>query len=290
MTPRRRAANIGAVKYLLSALLAGVFVLAPGAGAGVADGSAAYSDAVGDAGDAPDISTVTLSHSAGVLVIHVAVANRSALRVPDQAGVFLDVDPDASTGAPQPQFYGSDVLLELFGDGRFWQRRWNGTTFPLEPVPSASYRAEWAAGYRFSIALEELGAPKKIGFIPMTLSAPAGAGIEQDQFRAVYNVETATGEDPFVDPQAPNSPTGVGATRTLRTGVRVTWHPADQAAGYEVWRARTRTGRGARIGTTEHESFLDRRAARGIAYFYWVRAVNDVGKSKPSRRVVGIRR
>jgi hypothetical protein len=281
---------IHAVRHLVMALIAGVFVLAPGATAGVADASATYSDEIGDSGPGPDISTITVSHSAGALVIHIAVTNRTALAVPDQAGVALDVDPEASTGSPLPEFQGADVVLQLFGDGDFWLRRWNGTTFPFEPAPSPSFHAGWAAGYRFSVALDELGSPKKIGFVAVTQHAPPGTSVYVDLFRARYNVETGTGEDPFVDPQVPSAPTGVRATRSLRSGVRITWLPMDHAAEYEVWRARARTGRGARIATTQNTSFLDRRAARGIAYYYWVKAVNEVGSSKPSRRVLGKRR
>jgi len=276
------------VKYgAVAAMLVGFFVVVAGAPAAVRNGSATFTDPVGDAANAPDISSITVSDEAGVLIVHAVVQNRTGLQWPDQAAVFLNVDGNAPTGAPQ--FGGADVLLELVGDGSFWQRRWNGTTFPREPVPSPSYRAGWVDGYRFSIGLSELGMPKKVFFFVKTVYAPAGR-IEEDNAIGLYNLETGSGEVPFVEVEPPNAPTGVRATRMLRTGVRITWASVEEAVEYEVWRARSRAGRGARIGTTAKTTFLDRRAARGTWYFYWVKALNDGGESSPSRRVLGTRR
>jgi hypothetical protein len=278
------------VRYALAAALAGLLVTAGAASAGLADGSGTFSDAVGDSGDAPDVASVTVSDTAGVLVVHATLANRTALQVPDSAGVFLNLDEDALTGACAVEFQCADVLLELHGNGSYWQRRWNGTTFPLEPVPSATYRAEWASGYRFSIALSELGMPRKLTVVVKTLYSPAGTSFPQDLAFGFYNVETGRVEDPFTDVRLPEAPSGVRATRTLRTGVRVTWDPTDYAERYEVWRAKSFNARGGRIWTGESEAFLDRRAVRGVRYFYWVRALNELGAGAASPRVVGKRR
>lgn len=276
------------LKRAVVAALVGLFIVAGGASAGVADGSGTFSDSVGDAGGAPDVASVTVSDAAGVLVVHVALANRTALQRVDQAGVFLNIDEDAPTGARSAEFMGADVLLELVGDGSYRQRRWDGATFPFDPVESPTYRAEWASGYRFSIALSELGMPRKLTVIVKTLHAPAGT-FEQDLAFGFYNVETGRTEDPFVDLQVPEAPTGIRATRTLRTSVRITWDHVDYAERYEVWRARASSGRGRRIGTTENATLLDRRTTPGVRYFYWVRAFNELGMSDASRRVVGKR-
>ena len=277
------------MKHVVAAF-AVVLVAAGAASARISDGSGTFSDAVGDAGDAPDVASVTVSDMAGVLVVQAALANRTALQVPDAAGVFLNVDGDALTGACAVEFQCADVLLELRGDGSYAYRQWNGTTFPIDPVPSPTYRAEWASGYRFSIALSEIGTPQRLTVVVKTLYAPAGTSFPTDLALGFYNVVTGRVEDPFTDLQVPEAPSSIRATRTLRTGVRVTWDPTDYAERYDVWRARTATVPGRRIGTAESETFLDRRAARGVRYFYWVRALNELGASASSRRVIGKRR
>ena len=101
----------------VAAVLAAVLVAAGAASARIADGGGTFSDAVGDAGDAPDIAGVAVSDTAGLLVVQAALANRTALQVPDAAGIFLNVDGDALTGACGPEFQCADVLLELQGNG-----------------------------------------------------------------------------------------------------------------------------------------------------------------------------
>ena len=277
------------MKHVFAALAA-VLVVAGAASARIADGGGTFSDALGDAGDAPDIASVTVSDTAGVLVVQAAVTNRTALQVPDAAGIFLNVDGDAQTGACAPEFQCADVLLELRGDGSYVDRRWNGTTFPFDGVPSPTYRADWASGYRFSIALSEIGTPQKLTVVVKTTYAPAGTSVPTDHALGFYDVAAGRVVDPFTDLQVPQTPSSVHATRTLRAGVRVTWDPMDYAERYDVWRARTATAPGGRIGTAESGTFLDRRAACGVRYFYWVRALNELGASAPSRRVIGKRR
>ena len=275
------------MKHAAIALTA-VLLAAGTASARIADGSGTFSDPVGDAGDAPDIGLVTVSDTAGALIVHAALANRTALQAPDAAGVFLNVDGDAPTGACGPEFHCADVLLGLQGDGSYVDRRWNGTTFPLESVASPTFRAEWASGYRFSIALSEIGTPQRLTIVVKTLRG--GTSVPTDHALGFYDVVTGRVVDPFTDPQVPETPSSVRATQTLRTGVRVTWDPMDHAERYDVWRARTATARGGRVGTVESATFLDRRAARGVRYFYWVRALNELGASASSRRVIGKRR
>lgn len=75
-------------------------------------------------------------------------------------------------------------------------------------------------------------------------------------------------------------PASPGRVRAQPAGVsiRVTWSSVPGASRYEVWRS---LGRGARqqIATALRSPFLDRSAARGIRYRYWLRAINTVGKS-----------
>jgi len=96
----------------------------------------------------------------------------------------------------------------------------------------------------------------------------------------------------WVAPQlvAPAAPAGVRATRTLASGIRVSWQAVQGAARYEVWRSASRGGFRSRVGVTTAISFLDRTARRGAIYYYAVRAVNPGGKSGFSAPVLGRRR
>ena len=63
----------------------------------------------------------------------------------------------------------------------------------------------------------------------------------------------------------------MGASRARRDGVRVEWKASARASKYEVWRSGTQSGRGLRVGTTTRTTFLDKRGARGVAYYYGAR-------------------
>ena len=255
-------------------------------------GSATFVDPAGDAAGAPDISAVTVAHDdAGTLTFRIAVSDRTALVFGDQSAVFLNVDERLDTGATE--FLGADVLLELVYDARFWLRRWNGSTFPLDPSPSASLTAAWSEGYRFSIALAELGSPRRIGFMAITLATPGGL-VARDQLIGGYDTQTGEAIDPLPEPPPdiapPSAPQGVRASRARRDGVRIEWKASAGASKYEVWRSRTRSGRGLRVGTTTRTTFLDKRVARRIPHYYAARAGNADGWSPFSRKVLGTRR
>ena len=82
----------------------------------------------------------------------------------------------------------------------------------------------------------------------------------------------------------------MGASHTRRDGVRIEWKASAGAAKYEVWRSSTPGGRGLGLGTTSHTTFFDKRAVRGVPYYYAARAGNASGWSPFSPKVLGTRR
>lgn len=87
---------------------------------------------------------------------------------------------------------------------------------------------------------------------------------------------------------APRAPAGVAASRTRRDRIRVTWRAVPGAQRYEIWRASGRSQRRV-VGSSADTRFDDRGARRRVSYRYWVRAVNEAGRSGFSAAVVGRR-
>jgi hypothetical protein len=273
-----------------------VVALPISASARVTAGSATIVDPVGDAGSAPDITAVTVAHDGnGSLSFRIAVSNRTGLVAGETAVLFINIDEHRDTGTPE--LFGADVQLVLNDDGSFLMRRWDEATFTFLPLqaPPPSLTAGWADGYRFSIALTEIGSPRRIEFAAGTRTAAAGA-VGKDQLNGRYDTQTGDGGpfDPFADPGPPTNrlaaPQRVRASRARGDGVRIEWKTSAGASRYEVWRSRTQSGIGLRVGTTTRTFFLDKRAARGVAYYYATRAGNADGWSPFSPRVLGGRR
>jgi hypothetical protein len=265
-------------------------------------GSATIVDAVGDAGGAPDITAVAVANDdSGSLSFRIVVSNRTELVAGETAVIFINSDERRDTGTPE--LFGADVQFVLNGDGSFLMRRWDESSlsFPLAPSPSASLTAGWSDGYRFSIALSELKSPRRIEFAAGTRTA-AGGAVAKDQLNGRYDTQTGEGVafDPFLDippatspPAAskpPAAPQTVGASRARRDGVRISWATSAGALKYELWRSATPRGLGLRVGTTTATTFVDKRAARGVLYYYAARAGNTTGWSPFSHKVRGGRR
>ena len=109
-----------------------------------------------------------------------------------------------------------------------------------------------------------------------------GAGSGANDIAAVDPTSGAVRLFPEIRP--PGTPTGLLATRTLRTGIQLQWGAAARATRYEVWRGRSQ------IATTTRLSYLDWRAAAGSTFRYRVRARDVAGAGPWSRTVAGRRR
>jgi fibronectin type 3 domain-containing protein len=74
---------------------------------------------------------------------------------------------------------------------------------------------------------------------------------------------------------------------TYTDRVHVAWGMMSNAASYEIWRgAKDATDQAEKVGATESNAWDDVTAAPGVTYFYWVRAVTEVGLgafSKPDK-------
>ena len=73
--------------------------------------------------------------------------------------VFINVDQRQRHGVHLRTLSEPNVQFVLNGDGSFLMRHWDQSTLSFLPVssPPASLSAGWADGYRFNIALAELG-------------------------------------------------------------------------------------------------------------------------------------
>jgi hypothetical protein len=76
-------------------------------------GSACYSDAIGDAGDAPDIARVTIRPSGAALTVDVTLAKPTELGPYGWILVGFDTDRNAATGGGR----GDELLTFTSGDG-----------------------------------------------------------------------------------------------------------------------------------------------------------------------------
>lgn len=102
-------------------------------------GTAAYADPAGDAGQAPDLTRVTVDGTSGTVTIAVTAAGIGAPQTPGGAlvGVYLDTDLRTATGAP-----GGDELalwrVESPDERGCETDAWRGGAWQPLPPPSAA--------------------------------------------------------------------------------------------------------------------------------------------------------
>ena len=119
---------------LLAVVAAGLAV----GGAALAD--AAFSDAVGDNNEAPDITSVEVSETAdGMLTVRATVANYQTLPNDSFIHLWFDLDNNIRTGADGDEanvLYQADGILDFY--------RWNGRD--LARTPATGLTGSFAAG------------------------------------------------------------------------------------------------------------------------------------------------
>jgi hypothetical protein len=142
-------------------LLAGtaiVLSLASGAGA-----VGRYTDSKGDAGQAPDITGVSVaSDPNGQIAFTISVVN-----LPSPADVrtfiFLDTDLNGSTGAPDTE--GADYMFAVDeSDDSYSFARWNGTDWDGEIPYSTVKVSSHSSGVVISVNRSELGGTEGFNF------------------------------------------------------------------------------------------------------------------------------
>ena len=104
--------------------LAAAALLTNASTAGRSASSTVYSDAIGDAGDAPDVARVTISPVAGGLAVDVTLAAPTRLGPYGWILFGVDTDRDLYTGAGR----GDELLLFVNGEGATFTR-WIGGVF-----------------------------------------------------------------------------------------------------------------------------------------------------------------
>ena len=181
----------------LGAALAGAFVVA--ATALAAGTSASFTDAAGDANEAPDITSVTVSDAvAGQVTVRVAVRNLPVL--PSGARVLLrfDLDNDPATGAA-----GDEAAAGYSSDGTLAFFRWNGSE--LAPASASGMVATFADSVLTFTAARAQLAPGPFGIVAITLrnQTVGEASVISTDFAPVggRSVYSSTGEVSFPDPQ-----------------------------------------------------------------------------------------
>jgi hypothetical protein len=120
-------------------VVASVAVSAACVFAGLGLAASSFSDTPGDANEAPDVVSVTVSTAAeGVVNVGVAIDNFESLPANSWINLWFDLDSDSTTGDE-----GDEALILYSADGGLEHFRWNGAQLVAQPVTgmTATYTA-----------------------------------------------------------------------------------------------------------------------------------------------------
>ncbi|HEV3407296.1 MAG TPA: hypothetical protein VG079_01300 [Gaiellaceae bacterium] len=129
-----------------------------------------FDDPVGDAeaGEAPDLATITVDNDAGGLIrMTIGVVNRTRLAPYDAYVVLFDADRNAGTGDPGAG--GADYLLGVDAGSPLTTEmtfllRWTGAGW-REARPRRSFHVSWSDGLAVRISRADLGYTTGFGFL-----------------------------------------------------------------------------------------------------------------------------
>lgn len=163
--------------------------------------SASFSDAAGDANEAPDITSVTVSESSGggTVTVRVKVGNFDILPVNSGIFILFDLDLSASTGAD-----GDEAVVRFTSAGTLDFLRWNGTQL-VAASPSGMTFGFSAGVLTFTVDRAELAGAGAFGIaaVASRTQMVGGASVVATDFAPVGNrsVYSSPGELSFPDPE-----------------------------------------------------------------------------------------
>ena len=160
------------VRLLVISVLAAALVVLPsgalGSSSHVAVNSQSFPDSVGEDANAPDISGVDVANTdAGLITFHIKISNRPAM-TPDMA-VLIWLDTDANSATGDPDFAGSDYVIEL-DPGAVGLFKWSGTTYDAASSQTSLIFAYDATGATISVSAADLGGAKALNFVTAAIS------------------------------------------------------------------------------------------------------------------------
>lgn len=138
MGTTREGTHLG--RRALKWVVASVTVSAACVFAGLGLAASSFSDAPGDANEAPDVVSVTVSTTAeGAVNVGVAIDNFERLPPDSWINLWFDLDSDSTTGDE-----GDEALIRYSADGGLQHFLWNGTQLVTQPVTDLT--ATYVAG------------------------------------------------------------------------------------------------------------------------------------------------
>lgn len=179
---------------------------------GTVTASDTFTDATGDGGNGPDVTTVSVSNdSSGKITFSAAIANRPGLTDSDGIQAYFDTDKNSGTGGNG----GFDYEVAWI-QGHQLLLKWDGSQF-AEDKP-ASFSASYTNGTAaFSIAKGDFGGSSAFVFF-LTTTGDTGdtTGDRAPDGSAVWNYPTSSPAPPPPPPPPPGSPPPPPPAGTLR--------------------------------------------------------------------------
>jgi hypothetical protein len=120
-----------------------------------------YQDSTGEDPQAPDITSIVVSNDdAGTITFRLNIPNKPTYS--RDIAMFMFVDSDANQSTGDPESFGADFLIQLFG-GEIVLLRWDGTDYGLAAT-QASLSYTWQAGPTVRINASDLNNTRRFNF------------------------------------------------------------------------------------------------------------------------------
>ncbi len=189
----------------VAALAAAVAILWPVVGTAspktAVAGSGTFTDASGDAGDGPDVTTVTVSDdSAGKIGFTAVVGNRTSLSDADAIQAFFDTDKNGGTGSNGYEYEVAWI------QGQQLLMHWDGSQFAVQKP--TSFTASYSDGKAtFGISKDDFGGVTTFSFIVTTTGDTGDSTADRaPDGSAVWTYPSGASTGPPPPPPPPGSP------------------------------------------------------------------------------------